>query len=303
MSAMPYKLKFQVGARTLLSIDRRLERVPLSLADALDDTPPVLPILADDAQGYAVTSLPERWLPHVVTHGDGLKPHVRQRYTRRYADLAHGFEAYLAGFSAKSRSTLLRKCRKFAERSGGSIDIRAYCTPVEIETFHALARTVSARSYQERLMDAGLPDSREAIAAMLAAAAADAVRGWLLFLDGKPVSYLYMPADGDTLIYAYLGFDPDHGDLSPGTVLQAEAMRLLMAEGRFARLDFTEGEGQHKRLFATGGIDCVDLLLLRPTLSNEAAIGALGMFDSLMAKAKKVADRPLLRPLAKAIRR
>lgn len=303
MSAMPYTLKFRVGARTLLSIDRRLERVPMSLADTLTEMPPPLPPLDAAAQGYAVTSLPERWLPHVVTHGDGLKPHVRQRYTRRYADLAQDFDAYLAGFSSKSRSTLLRKCRRFAERSGGTIDIRAYRTPAEMETFHAAARSVSARSYQERLLDAGLPDSREAVAAMLAAAADDAVRGWLLFLDGAAISYLYMPADADTLIYAYLGFDPAFAELSPGTVLQAEAMKLLMAEKRFARLDFTEGEGQHKRLFATGGVDCVDLLLLRPTLANDAAIGALDLFDGLMARAKKVADRPLLRPLARAIRR
>ena len=39
-----------------------------------------------------------------------------------------------------------------------------------------------------------------------------------------------------------------------------------MAEGASAWFDFTEGEGQHKRQFATGGVDCVDLLLLRPRL-------------------------------------
>jgi len=105
------------------------------------------------------------------------------------------------------------------------------------------------------------------------------VRAFLLFSEGRPVAYLYLPAAGATLIYAYLGYDPAFEDLSPGTVLQLEALKLLMAEGRFARLDFTEGDGQHKRLFATGGIPCVNVLLLSPGLVNRACIAALDGFD------------------------
>ena len=115
----------------------------------------------------------------------------------------------------------------------------------------------------------------------------DQVRGWLLFVDGRPISYLYAPAEGDTLIYAYLGYDPDFADFSPGTVLQLEAMRQLMEEGRFRLFDFTEGEGQHKRQFATGGVDCVDLLLVRPTLANLLAGHSLNGFDRAVALARR----------------
>ena len=72
-------------------------------------------------------------------------------------------------------------------------------------------------------------------------------------------------------------------------MLQLEAMRQLMDEGRFRLFDFTEGEGQHKRLFATGGIDCVDLLLVRPTAGNLLAGHALGGFDGAVALAKRAA--------------
>jgi CelD/BcsL family acetyltransferase involved in cellulose biosynthesis len=81
---------------------------------------------------------------------------------------------------------------------------------------------------------------------MRALARRDQMRGWLLFVDARPISYLYAPAEGDTLIYAYLGYDPEFADLSPGTVLQLEAMRQLMDEDGFRLFDFTEGEGQHK---------------------------------------------------------
>jgi CelD/BcsL family acetyltransferase involved in cellulose biosynthesis len=300
-AASPYKLRFQIGARTLLTARRRLIRVALTLEDVLSGRVPALPPPAAAAHGYVINSLPEALLPAVVLRTEGLRPFVRQRYTRYHADLTLGFDAYLARFSARSRATLLRKLRRFAARSGGTVDIRAYRTAEEYEAFFARARVVSRKSYQERLLDAGLPvrDKED----MLARAARDGLRAFLLFLDGEPVSYLQLAAEGDTLIYAYLGFDPALAHLSPGTVLQLEAVRLLMEEGRFRRLDFTEGEGQHKRLFATGGVRCIDLLLLRPSLANLACATALDVFDRCVAGAKALMDRPALRPLARALRR
>lgn len=303
MSHAVYPLKFQIGARTLLSIPRRLIRTPLSLADALGSVAPTLPALAPGSHGHVVTSLPEAQLAAVIAQGQGLAPVIRQHYVRRFADLAQGMDAYLAGFSSKSRSTLLRKIRRFAERSGGTIDIRRYASEDEVDQFIALAQMVSEKSYQERLLDAGLPRNESDIAEMKRLARKDGLRAFILLLDGQPISYLYLPAVGGTLIYAYLGFDPEYGEYSPGAVLQLEAMRVLMAEGRFSLFDFTEGEGQHKRLFATDGVPCVDLMLLRPTFGNRAAFGALSLFDGAVATAKGLADRPLLRPLARAIRR
>ena len=76
-------------------------------------------------------------------------------------------------------------------------------------------------------------------------------------------------------------------------------MRDLFAEGRFARFDFTEGEGQHKRTLSTGGVACVDLLLLRPTLANRAAIAALAAFDGGVALAKALVRGSASRARAK----
>lgn len=300
-AAIAYPLRFQIGARTLLTARRRLSRIALSLDEALFGAPPELPPLERGAHGYVINSLPEALVGGVAAGASGLRPFVRQRYTRRFADLGGGFDAYLAGFSAKSRATLLRKARRFGQRSGGAIDIRACRTPAEFEDFFVHARAISRKSYQERLLDAGLPEDGRP--AMLALAARDEARGFLLFLDGAPVSYLYLPARGETLVYAYLGYDPASAELSPGAVLQLEAMRLLMAEGRFGRLDFTEGEGQHKRLFATGGVDCVDLLLLRPSIGNLGCVAALDGFDRMVAAGRALVDRPALRPLARALRR
>jgi CelD/BcsL family acetyltransferase involved in cellulose biosynthesis len=86
-------------------------------------------------------------------------------------------------------------------------------------------------------------------------------------------------------------------------VLQVEAMRQLMEEGRFRLFDFTEGDGQHKRQFGTGSVDCVDLLLVRPTVANLLAGHALNGFDSAVALAKRATARLGIEKFARRLRR
>ncbi len=280
-----YPLKFQVGARTLFAVDRPLIRIAYTLDGAEAAETPKLPLL-EKAAGYVVTSIPESLIGGL--RNAGLLVYVRQRYMRYFADFSAGFDAYMAHFSGKSRATLKRKLKRYAELSGGAIDVRGYRTADEMAAFVEAASAVSRKSYQHRLLDAGLPDDDAARAAMAKLAAADQVRAFLLFRNGRPTAYLYLPVADGTLIYAYLGYDPDEADLSPGTVLQIEAIRMLTEEGRYGRLDFTEGEGQHKRLFSTGGIACADVLLLRPTIGNRVLIRMLHDFDGAIAWLKRL---------------
>jgi CelD/BcsL family acetyltransferase involved in cellulose biosynthesis len=256
--------------------------------------PPLPPVPGD---GYLVTSLPAGRLADVAT-GERLVA-VRQRYTRFYTDLTIGYDRWLATLSASARATLKRKDRRAA---AAGLEVRAYRTPADVDVFHPLARGVSAKTYQERRLDAGLPGDAAAVARLRTLAAADRLRAWLLLRDGAPVAYLCCTAEGATLRYDYVGHDPALAALSPGTVLHLAAMRALFAD-RFARFDFTEGEGQHKRAFATAGVACVDLLLLRPTVAHRAMLAALAGFDGAVAAAKRATRHPRLAALVRRIRR
>ena len=303
MNAVSLPLRFQVGARTLASIQRQMVRVPLSLDDVLDGGVPVLPTLERGAHGYQITSLPEEKLTLMRATAGGMIAFVRQRYTRYYADLTIGHDAYLATLSANTRSGMKRKAKKVAAASGGQLDVRRFRTPDEMAAFHAVARIIALRTYQEKLLGAGLPEDAGFVQRMYALAAAGAVRGWLLYVAGEPAAYLYCPIENGTVLYQYVGHDPAFNDLSPGSVLHMEALRDLQGEGNLKYFDFTEGEGQHKRQMATGGVACADLLLLRANLTNRAAILALGTFDSATALGKRGVAKFGLGDLAKKIRR
>lgn len=290
-------LRFTIGARTLYTVRRRLVRLPLTLRQAREGEVPSLPELPGDADGYLVTSLPEAELARMQQ--GSLLALVRQRYTRSFVDLSLGFDRWFAALSANSRQSLKRKAKRLAAESGGQPDIRRFRTPDELAIFHPLARAVSARTYQERLLGAGLPED---LATLQRLAAEDRVRAWLLCLQERPIAYLCCTADGATLLYTHVGHDPEVAALSPGAVLQLEALRDLFGD-RFAWFDFTEGEGQHKRQMASGGVACVDLLLLRPTLANRMLLAALTGFDGSVAIAKALVQQIGGHGLAKRLRR
>ena len=281
-------IDFTLGSRRLVSVPRALSTWSFSLEDVLAGSLPPAPPSGPD--GVRVLSAPAERLAEVAARYPGFIAGGRQVYRRHYIDMGQSFEDDLARFSGKTRSTLRRKARKLADDAGG-YTVTKHRTPAEIEVFLAAALPLSARTYQARLLDAGLPDTPEARRTMLEAAEADRMRAFLLHAGGQAVAYLSLPVQGETLVYAHLGYDPEWARMSVGTVLQMDALERLFAERRYRWFDFTEGEGAHKAMFGTHSADCASLVLLEPTLANRTLLGARAGFDAGVAGAKALAER------------
>lgn len=281
-------IDFTLGSRRLVSVPRDLSTWAFTLEDVLAGTLAAAPPAARD--GVRVLSAPSARLAEVTARYPRFVAGARQDYRRHYIDMGLGFESYMARFSGKTRSTLRRKAKKLAEEAGGYA-VTEHRTPAEIEAFLALALPLSARTYQARLLDAGLPGTSEARRAMLEAAEEDRMRCFLLRSGEQAVAYLALPVSGATLVYAHLGYEPEWARLSPGTVLQMEALERLFAENRYRWFDFTEGDGAHKAMFGTHAAECTSLVLLAPTLANRALLGARERFDAGVAGAKSLAAR------------
>jgi hypothetical protein len=286
--------KFQLGdivlGSTVLSLFRRsagLGENPLDIG-ATPEPPPRL----DGADGYVVWSHPiARSLPVLSVRRDVILYTPRQ-YRRFSTDLTGDFDQYMLRFSGKTRSTLKRKLRKFAEASGGDVDWKEYKTVEQIADFFALAQQVSAKTYQERLLGVGLPNDEAFFVAACGLSRQDRVRAYLLFLNGEPISYLYCPVnDHGVVLYDHLGYDPAYASLSPGTVLQILALRALFAEQRFTMFDFTEGEGQHKEVFSTRSVLCGDVFVIERRLSALSVVMLHRAVEKTSVAAGVVLDR------------
>lgn len=270
---MPIKL--QLGDRTLLASKLWLQVREVGLDD---ETPPVVkPITPADSlqansQGFLIRSLRIADKQPTLRAQHDYLCYVSSQHQRYYIDMRQSFEEYKSKFSSKTRSTLSRKVKKYAEHCGGNISWKIYKSAGEMPEFFRFARAVSERTYQEKLLDAGLPDSEEFLDEMEQLAQQGHVRGFILFHEDKPVSYLYCPVSNGVLIYAFLGYDPGYMNYSVGTVLQWLALEHLFEERLFRFFDFTEGQSEHKKLFATHSVQCANVFFLRNNLRNKALL-------------------------------
>ena len=269
--------KFQLSDWTVFSIPLSLQvRSEKLVGESGPDEAYAAPSdeIEENSRGFLIRGLPVPVELPVISRIDGYIRYVPHHYQHCYIDLGMSFESYQQKFSSKTRSTIKRKIRKYSEHCGGGIPWKAYRTPEEIRDFIRLARSVSRLTYQERLLDAGIPDTEEFISQAERLASEQRVRAYLLFDGERPVSYLYCPVKDDTLIYAYLGYDPEYQQMSVGTILQWLAIEQLFGENRFRYFDFTEGESDHKRLFASNQRQCANVFLLRSGVRNALIVYA-----------------------------
>ena len=267
--------KYQLSDLTLFRATVRLQVRSVMLTDGAAAVATL--VAPDDAlpkgsEGFLIRAARvTQAQPPIGTAGPYLC-YVLQQYEHYFIDLRLTFEQYKNNFSSKTRSTIKRKIKKFSEHCDGQLDWRTYQQPAQMREFYQHARTVSRKTYQERLLDAGLPDHEGFVAEMEQLASTDCVRAYVLFDRGRPVSYLYCPVRDGVLIYEYLGYDPEYLKLSVGIVLQWLALEQLFAEQRFAFFDFTEGESEHKRMFSTAVNRCANVVFLRKTLRNRVLV-------------------------------
>ena len=108
--------------------------------------------------------------------------------------------------------------------------------------------------------------------------------GGFLFIDSANL----VVHEGGHNLFGWFG--PTLG-LWGGTVLQWLALESIFKEGRFSIFDFTEGQSDHKRFFATDSVGCANVYFLRKTLSNSLLIRAHIAMEDFSKKTGDLLDR------------
>lgn len=230
-------------------------------------------------------------LPCLVRTASAIR-YVPQQYNRYYMEFGKTFEQYLQKFSSQTRSKRKKEVRKFAESCGGAVDLREYRTVEEVREFIRLARELSKKTFQEKLLDAGLPSSEEYKNFLLERAATGHIRAYMLFHKDVPASYLLNEVrDPGIVISLYTGYDPQFRAQGAGSIVYYLAFEKLFAEDGLRMLDFTEGEGTHKQFFATGSKQCADIYYFRPSLRIAALLRLHASMDSASRAAGRLAER------------
>lgn len=270
-SAVRHRLKFVIGGIAVGSA--WFDAVELTthvtlLDDAPDDNFLGAVRMLDQASAAVVPTHPvDRHLPSIVVGRSHIR-YLTSFHNHYVINLDGAFADYMASLPRKHRQEIKRKRRKVEKEAEGSIELAVYRTPDEVAQFYDIARGVSSMTYQERLLDVGLPDTDDFRAAMMGGAARDEVRAYLLNYRGTPIAYGYCSGVDGRLEYEYTGYDQAYAGLSPGNVLLYEMLASLSAEGGIKAMSLGSGEAQYKRAFANDVRSCVTAFFFPLSLAN-----------------------------------
>ncbi|MFA6303649.1 MAG: GNAT family N-acetyltransferase [Legionella sp.] len=199
--------------------------------------------------------------------------YIPTQYRRFYTNLTGTFDEYKNKFSGKSKANLLKKIHKFREFSGGEICWKVYRTSEEARDFCALARTLSLKTYQDKMLYLGFPKTKEFEQHVCMLAAEDNFRGYILFYKAVPIAYSYCPCVNGVVLYHFSGYDPQFREYSVGIVLQYLLLQSLFEEKKFQYFDYAQGEWPHKEFFSTDSVICANIYLFNFTARNFILVG------------------------------
>ena len=220
-----------------------------------------------------ITSCPISQTTPRLTSQEGVIVYNVSTYEHHYVNTQNGFEVYLSKFRSKTRSTLKRKVAKLFQGDREGNGLKRFKKAEEIERFLKLASVVSAKTYQHLLFNRGIPSDAEFVRNAMEKAEQGLLRGYLLYYEGKPIAYTYVPTvNPGVLLYDYNGYDPEYCKLSPGTVMQYGIIEDLCSDPAVNYYDLCVGQDDAKTLFSTDSIYCADILILENSLKNWAVV-------------------------------
>ncbi len=286
-----YKLSFQLGDFTLLRKKIKLNKMHKAMA--LVDKP----IKRITELNYTDKQSPQ-YFPRVFIKSAANIKHLNLLFNQiayirsidiNYAINLHNFESfdhYLTKFSAKSRSTLKRKIKN-ALNSG--FTVRVFSKPTDVDIFHKDACLVGNKTYQKKLFNAAIPDTEEFKDKLIEQAVRGELMAIILYCKNKPCAYLYCPMKQQSYVYTYLGYLPKYRRYSPGTVLQYLLLKHIFSLPTRAKyFDFTEGEGEHKRLFSSESCNCCNCLIINNSPSTYYWLKFQLYFDVVSSSLGKI---------------
>lgn len=295
-------VRLMVGELTMAKVNVEVMRLeshfgnlgnePDSLAGLLDSMP-------RDIEALYMRSHPIRQDLPPITRLPGLIKYVPVTYNHFVTDTTGSFDCYLKHFKKSSLQELQRKIRRLKDACGGRLDLRQYRSPGSMAEFYKHARAVSSTTYQERLLKCGFPEGPKVVPALEELAEQGQVRGYVLFIQGKPASYSYAKLHDDMLLGQFIGFDEEFRKWGPGSILQYCIIEMMFQEGGYRMFDHGMGEGFHKEFFSNRSIRCADIFYFRPSIKAHLLVRTHLCLSRLSSAAGRSLDKLGLKALIK----
>ena len=208
-------------------------------------------------------------------------------------ELPPTFEEYASKFTAKTRKNRNREVRILEQR--GRLELACFRRPDQVDAFLQEAGAISERSYQHRMLGAGLRQPVHLRERLRTAAAQGWLRAYVLRCGGATCSYLLGYQFRGRYYYSKVGYDPAWTPLCVGTVLQWLVLQDLYREDTPTVFDFG-GAGRQMQYFGNRSYLESNVYYFRPGAYSVLVRGSHAAARCLAKPAVALLDRYALKP-------
>lgn len=208
------------------------------------------------------------------------------------------FGDYLAKFTPKTRKNRFRELKYLEQR--GPVTLVEVRHPEQVEGFLTAAHAISLRSYQHRLLKAGLRTPDHLRQRLHIAAENGWLRSYLLRCGDTDCSFMLGYQYRGRYHYTKVGYDPAWAKLCVGTILQLLVLQDLYRRDTPATVDFGV-QGPQKKYFGNDFYWEREVYFFRPGVYAWLATTSHRASRRLTTRASAWLDRHHLKPRAQRL--
>ncbi len=180
--------------------------------------------------------------------------------------LPGGIDEFILREKPKHRRELRRYGRALERRFAGRVEYKCFQTVDHVPKLCADAEEISRNTYQ-RGVDAGFILNTESERKLSLWAEKQKLRGYVLYIDAKPIAYWIGALYAPTFFLDTTGYDPACRKHNPGTVLYLKMVEDLCRIG-VREIDNGIGDSFWKKRFGAEGVDKSTIFIYAPTLKG-----------------------------------
>ncbi len=191
-------------------------------------------------------------------------------------------ESYLASKDSKSRGKLRRIIRRLENEYENSIDIKVYTDERQIDQFFEHAEAIMEKSHL-RPLKIGFKDTEEEKKKKRWLAENGFFRSYILYLNGKPISFIVGINYKHHFFAEHIGFDMEYEKLRVGTYLRLKVIEDIAQTKCAEIIDYGHGSDEYKQNFSSKKINSIRIKIYKPKFSHVFFI-AFQVFFSFLNK-------------------
>lgn len=199
-------------------------------------------------------------------------------------------EEYFNTIDYKFRKNLRRAQRNIIKSYPGKIEVRHFREVNDVNTFMHDAELIASKSYQRR-MNVGFKNDDQTMQLAMLAAQLGWFRGYILYIDDRPVSFERTTQYGKTLFCENAAYDPAYKNAEPGTNLFLKILEYVCSEKKVDYIDFGFGDAFYKKNFCNRVLQEQSVYIFAPTIKGVSINLIRIAINSFSHFAEKFADR------------